>query len=225
MPLFHVTLKFANLTGDNLDEGFVNAESASQAVAHFTKDRCEGHAKMMLTYQQLEVVDLTKNTKPQKPPAPQARTAILKSRKTPGAAAKEAAGQDVSHQEAMRILGVSSQALSDLKYQRKLAKGSTYGIVTRESLDAYMAAGGTTRKSRPAARKSNQAAQAPVKSVPATRTAKANPDGMIREEVLADNMAIAVEVVQAVKRRGGVAGGYGWVELEPWMEQYQREQE
>lgn len=55
------------------------------------------------------------------------------------------------------------------------------------------------------------------------RAPKATSDGMIREEVLADNLGIAVEIVQGVKRRGNVAGGYGWVELGPWMAHYKEE--
>lgn len=32
-----------------------------------------------------------------------------------------------------------------------------------------------------------------------------------------------MERVQGVKRRGNVAGGYGWVELGPWMAHYKEE--
>lgn len=135
--------------------------------------------------------------------------------------------------QVMELTGLDARGVHNRTYSGKFTRIS-YGHVTRASVEAWLAKGGLQGEKR-----SGEAMNALMNAARAAKRVKADaaraqssgkedvpvipmpkkplppsPGGedFVQEEHLAKDLNMHLELLQSIKRRGNIAGGYGWID-------------
>lgn len=243
MPFYTLSQKGAAL--DTWGKAIhVHARTASDAIAHLLADCCINSSGTHILIQEMEVVDLTIKAEASMPfvppPVPQKLKPTTASEQGE-VTMPESQNDDITHAEVMALTGLKSQQVSDYKYRGIFTPGSAPRTTSRASVAAWMSRGPIVRgnasaegaakmraakAAKRALRAQQEQAEAVIKKPKPVNGKSQRPlpgltmDGMVRVEKLAEYLDIPEELVHAIKQRGQVPGGYGWVEFNPFMDHY-----
>lgn len=191
----------------------VSAHTLADAISYVLQTHGEPNEneEAALQFCRIKVIDLV-----------EAETAAPAANPKPATPAAD--DDEITHQEAMAMLGMSSQGVSDAKYKGILVRGKAKGSVTRASIEVYLA----KRAQWPERLRDSAARMRKAKAANRAKPqeeAKPQAEDMVRAEKLAKELNISEELVRRLQARHHIPGGYGWVERNAFMPAYKEYQQ